>query len=72
MKETTSRDEKMKSRDADLNLSDDKINTIRKEFTFISEDLQRSDLIFRTKALIKLSFKRSKNSRQIQNFLSCC
>ena len=63
MRKTISRDEKARSYDADLDLSNDKMNTIRRKFTFASEDLQRSNLIFRAKALIKSSFKRLKNSR---------
>ena len=46
MKKATSRDEKTRSRDADLDLNDDEINTIQKKFTFILENLQRLDLIF--------------------------
>ena len=61
MKEATSRDEKARSRDADFNLSDDEMNTIQRKFTLTSKDLQRLNLIFRTKALIRSLFKRLKN-----------
>ena len=63
MKEATSRDKKAILCDVNLDLNDDKMNIIRREFTFASENLQRLNLIFRTKILIKLSLKRLKNSR---------
>ena len=63
MKEATSRNKKATSCDVNLDLNDDKMNTIRRKFTFASENLQRLYLIFRTKILIKSSFKRLKNSR---------
>ena len=65
MKKKTLRNKKMKSCDADLNLSDDEMNTIQREFSFTSKDLQRLNLIFRVKTLIRLSFERLKNLRQI-------
>ena len=63
MKDATSCDKKARSRNNDFELSNDKMNTIRRNFIFASKDLQRLNLIFRTKILIKSSFKRLKNSR---------
>ena len=61
MKKAISRNEKAKLRNADFNLRNDEMNTIRRKFIFASENLQRLNLFFRTKALIKSSFKRLKN-----------
>ena len=46
MKEIISRDKKVKLCNINLDLSDNEINTIRKEFTFASKDLQRLNLNF--------------------------
>ena len=63
MKEIISRDKKVRLYNVNLDLSNDKIKIIRRELIFASENLQRSDLIFRAKALIRSLFKRLKNLR---------
>ena len=59
---------KSKSRDNYVNLNKI-LCTIRKDLTFALNELCRSNLNFRAKILIKLSFKRLKTLLQIQTFL---